>query len=261
MIARRLNAAYGRNDRGFYVERAGQIDPRLRSVTTVLFSVAACVTILVLLTSCSNVANLLLGRASVRRREIAARMALGASRSRLLRQLLVESLLLALLGGLGGWIIAGYVSSLLGLVRTPLGWPLDLTISPDYRVLLFCAGLSVLAALTFGLLPALRATRPDLITDLKGGARETSALDRFRLRSGLVVVQIAICTVLLLCMGLFLRSLQAAREPWTSGCSTAISFWSRSIPGWIEGLIRSRNNCCERSSIGLVVLLVSSPPR
>jgi predicted permease len=164
-----------------------------------------------LLAACTNVANLLLGRAWARRREMAARMALGASRARLLRQLLTESLLLALLGGLGGWIIAAYVSSLLGLFRTPFGWPLDLSVSLDYRILLFCIALSVVTAIAFGLVPALRATRADLITDLKADARGSATLHRLGLRNGLVVAQVAICTVLLICTGLFLRSLQSAR--------------------------------------------------
>jgi predicted permease len=176
-----------------------------------LFSVSLGVTLLVLLAACANVANLLLGRASARRREIAARMALGASRVRLLRQLLTESVLLALLGGIGGWIIAAYVSSLLGLFRTPFGWPLNLSISLDYRVLLFCIALSILTAVAFGLVPALRATRLDLVTDLKAEARGSAAVSRFALRNGLVVAQVAICTVLLVCMGLFLRSLHTAR--------------------------------------------------
>jgi predicted permease len=214
VIARRLNATFAGGDesRGFHLERAGQLDPRLRRVTLMLFSISLGVTTLVLLAACTNVANLLLGRACARRQEIAARMALGASRSRLLRQLLTESLLLALLGGLGGWIVAAYVSSLLGLVRTPFGWPLDLSISLDYRILLFCIALSVVTAVVVGLVPALRATRPDLITDLKGDPRGLATADRLGLRNGLVVAQVAICTVLLVCMGLFLRGLQTARQ-------------------------------------------------
>jgi predicted permease len=212
IIARRLNAtlAGGDEHRGFHVERAGQLDPRLRRVALTLFSVSLGVTALVLLAACTNVANLLLGRAFSRRQEIAARMALGAGRPRLLRQLLTESLLLALLGGIGGWISSAYVSSLFGLLRTPFGWPLDLSITLDYRVLLFCITLSVVTAVVFGFVPALRATRLEVITDLKADAR-SSARGRFGLRNGLVVAQVAICTVLLVCMGLFLRSLQTAR--------------------------------------------------
>jgi predicted permease len=213
LIARRLNTTLpgGDEHRGFHIERAGQLDPRLRRMALALFSVSLGVTALVLLAGCTNVANLLLGRAFSRRREIAARLALGASRLRLLRQLLTESLMLALLGGIGGWIIAAQVSSLFGLLRTPFGWPLDLSISLDYRVLLFCIVLSAITAIAFGLVPALRATRVDVIADLKTDARGGVGVDRFRLRHGLVVVQVAICTVLLVCMGLFLRSLQAAQ--------------------------------------------------
>jgi macrolide transport system ATP-binding/permease protein len=212
-IARRLNSTHtgGDEHRGFHVERAGQLDPRLRRMALALFSVSLGVTALVLLAGCTNVANLLLGRALSRRREIAARMALGASRPRLLRQLLTESLMLALLGGIGGWIITAQVSSLFGLLRTPFGWPLDLAISLDYRALLFCIALSVITAIAFGLVPALRATRLEVITDLKADARSGAAVGRFCLRHGLVVAQVAICTVLLVCMGLFLRSLQAAQ--------------------------------------------------
>ncbi len=212
VIARRLNRLHGRgDDRGFAVERAGQIDPRLRTMAVTLFTVALALTVLVLLTACGNVANLLLGRAAYRRREIAARMALGATRARLVRQLLTESLLLAFLGALGGWLIAAYASSFLGLVRTPLGWPLDLSVAPDARVLLFCLVLSVATGVAFGLLPALRATRPDLVTDLKTDAGGLSRREWFVLRNGLVTAQVTICTVLMLCTGLSLRSLQVAR--------------------------------------------------
>jgi predicted permease len=213
VAARNLNTTFARDEsRGFHLERAGQVHPQLRRMALVLFSVSSGVTALVLLAGCANVASLLLGRGSARRREIAARMALGASRLRLLRQLLAESLLIAVLGGVGGWIITFYVSSsTLGALRMALGRPLDLSISLDYRVLLFCVALSLVTAVASGLVPALRATSPDLITELKSVARDRRTLDRFALRNGLVVAQVAICTVLLLCMGLFLRSLQAAR--------------------------------------------------
>jgi putative ABC transport system permease protein len=212
VMARTLNSTYARDEsRGFHLEQAGQINPGLRRMALTLFSLFLGATLLVLLTACANVANLLLGRASARRREIAARMALGAGRGRLLRQLLTESLVLSLLGGAGGWIIAAYGASLTGLVRIPLGRPLDLSISLDYRVLLFCIGLSLATGVVFGLVPALRATRPDLVTDLKADGRGNAGVNRFGLRNGLVVAQMAICTLLLLSTGLFLRSLQTAR--------------------------------------------------
>jgi predicted permease len=138
-------------------------------------------------------------------------MALGASRGRLVRQLLTESLLLALLGGVAGWILAASGVSMMGRLRIPLGWPLDLSVSLDYRVLSFCVALSIATGIVFGLVPALRATKSDVVTDLKGDVRGGASADKFGLRNGLVVAQVAICTVLLLCTGLFLRSLQAAR--------------------------------------------------
>jgi macrolide transport system ATP-binding/permease protein len=214
VIARGLNASFRRGDqsRGFHLEPAGRIDPRLRGMTVTLFLVVLAAAVLVLLTACANVASLLLGRAAARRGEIAVRLALGASRRRLLRQLLTESLTLALLGGVGGWAIAVYGASLMGLVRTPFGWPLDLSVSLDYRVLIFCLGLSLATGLVFGLVPALRSTRPDLVSDLKADGRGPLAFSRPGVHYALVVAQVAICTLLLLCSGLFVRSLQAARS-------------------------------------------------
>jgi predicted permease len=209
-IERQLTAEHGRNDRGFHLEPVGKIDPRLRRFAVTGFSLALAITVLVLLTACTNVANLLLGRAAARRREIAARMALGAGRRRLVRQFLTESLLLAGLGGVGGWIVARYASSLLGLVRTPFGWPLDLSFAPDARMVLFSLGLSLVTGLAFGLMPALKSTRADIVAELKADPNAPKR-NRSRLRHGLVVVQVAVCTVLLVCMGLFLRSLQSAR--------------------------------------------------
>jgi predicted permease len=214
VIAHTLNSAStdGDESRGFHLERAGQIIPALRSAAVMVFSGLLGATALVLLTACANVANLLLGRASSRRREIAARMALGASRGRLVRQLVTESLVLALLGGVGGWIIAAYATRMIGLLKVPLGWPLDLSISLDYHVLLFCLTLSIATGVIFGLVPAIRATRADLVTDLKADARAGAGAGRFGLRNTLAVVQVAICTVLLLCTGLCLRSLQATQR-------------------------------------------------
>jgi predicted permease len=214
VTAATLNAAAAVSNaaRAFHLERAGLIDPRLRRLGTTLFAGFWCAAVLILLTSCSNVANLLVGRASARRREVAARMALGASRGRLIRQLLTESLVLALIGGTGGWFVTVYGARLIGFLRIPLGWPLDLSISLDYRVVLFCFALSILTGIVFGLVPALRATRADVVSDLKIDGRQTTGAGRFGLRNGLVVTQVAICTILLLGTGLFVRSLAAARR-------------------------------------------------
>jgi predicted permease len=201
--------------RGFLIEPAGRLTPAVRGEATVLLALLFGVTLLILLAACANVANLLLGRASMRRREIAARLALGASRWQVVKQLLTESLLLAIAGGIGGWVLSIFGASWIGQLKVPMALPVDLAITPDWRVLMFAIALAIVTGVIFGLVPALRATRMDLVTDLKSDSRGTTVADRpgrwFGLRNTLVVVQVAICTVLLLCTGLFLRSLQAAQ--------------------------------------------------
>jgi predicted permease len=218
VLAQAMNAADPEADksRGFPIEPAGRLTPAVRGQATVLFALLFGVTLLILLAACANVANLLLGRASMRRREIAARLALGASRWQVVRHLLTESVLLALAGGIGGWLMAIAGAGWIGQLKVPMPLPVDLAFAPDWRVLLFAIALSLVTGVIFGLVPALRATRLDLVSDLKSDGRGTTVADRaagrrLGLRNVLVVVQVAICTVLLLCTGLFLRSLQAAQ--------------------------------------------------
>ncbi len=163
----------------------------------------------VLLIACANLANLLLGRAVSRRREIAIRQALGAGRARLIRQLLTESLLLALCGGAAGLVVASWALTFLARVPVPGGGALgDSGAALDLRVFLFAGGISVATGLLFGSLPAFQGTRSDLLPALKnpslqGGRRATA-------RSVLVTAQVALCLVLLAGAGLLLRSLQNA---------------------------------------------------
>jgi predicted permease len=165
---------------------------------------------LVLLIACANVGNLLLARASSRQREVAVRLALGASRRRLVRQLLTESLLLALLGGALGLLVARWVLDFL-LSLIPSG-P-DLAVGLDPHVLTFTLGVSVLTALLFGLVPARRATRVDLDPALKSQNVIPGEPARgFGLRGGLVISQVALSLLLLIMAGLFLRSLQNLRS-------------------------------------------------
>ncbi len=168
---------------------------------------------LVLLIACANVANLLLARASSRRKEIAVRLALGASRRRLVRQLLVESLALSLLGGVLGLFVAIWSGTLLVRSLPYEAAQRVLTTEPDLRVAGFALLLSVLTGLLFGAAPALQATRTDLAPTLKNEAGAVvSGGAAFRFRKGLVVAQVALSLLLLIGAGLFSRSLVNLRS-------------------------------------------------
>jgi len=171
-------------------------------------------TLMIMLIACSNIANLMLARAAGRQKEIGVRLCLGASRSRIVRQLLTESLVLAVMGAsagllLGWWSLKAFLASAL-LSHGPFDRHsldvLTLFLNPDMRVLFFTILLALLAGLAFGLLPALRATRTDLVSTLKDDrAAFGGRLERSRLRNGLVVAQVTLSMVLLLISGLLLR--------------------------------------------------------
>ena len=160
---------------------------------------------LVLLMACSNVAGLLVGRATLREREIAVRLALGAGRRRLLRQLVTESFVLAMAGGLAGLLLAGWLVSAAAVAASWLPAPIELDQRIDGRVFGGAFGLSILACLVFGVAPAWSATRLDLTTSLK---QETGSRGRQRMRRALVAGQVAACTALLIWTGLFANSLR-----------------------------------------------------
>ena len=162
---------------------------------------------LTLLIACANVANLLLARGATRQKEMAVRMALGASRMRLIRQLLTESVLLALLGGLLGVLFAYYGKDILLTLRPWGGGPLEIDLKLDLRILGFTAGVSLLTGVIFGIAPALRSARLDLNPALKDGARSVIGGSGFKLTKALVVVQVALSLVLLVGAGLFVRTL------------------------------------------------------
>ena len=208
-LARDYPNAY--EGKGVVVERAslfpGDMQGAIAGFLALLFAVAG----LVLLIASTNVAGMLLARAAARRREIAVRLALGASRAQLVGQLVIECLLLFGAAGAAGLVIAHWmVRGLLTLVpRLPI--PLALDPRLDWRVLGFALVLTLVTGLVSGLVPALQSTRPDLVPALKAGSGGSEGTDRQRLRSGLLVTQIAFSMVLLMVAGLFARTLVHAR--------------------------------------------------
>jgi predicted permease len=211
-IARRLATAYPATDKGngFRFEQAGSLPPRDKSSVLLFLAALSVVVLLVLCIACANVANLLLAQTLGRRREMAVRLALGATRFRILRQMVLESVLLALGGGILGVFLSLWATQALGAFRLPAPVPLNLTLSVDWRVLAYAFVLSVGAGLFFGIVPAWSASRPILANALKGEDALARPGRRWTLRNTLIVGQIGMCLVLLTATGLFLRSLQQA---------------------------------------------------
>jgi len=220
------------------IQVSAETDGRYQSVTkTLKFSgwLAMCVASLVLLVACANVANLMLARAASRAREIGIRLAIGAGRWRIIRQLLAESVLLSLLGGALGWLLAYLGTWLVAASVPPLPWPINLQFAPDGYVLKWMLGLSLLTGVIFGLAPALLTSRPDLVAVIKGDATgQSSGRRRWNLRGALVIAQVAISIIVLICAGLFLRSLNKALkvDPGFSAENLATMFLDPSLLGY-----------------------------
>lgn len=209
ILAQQLGKEYPDSNEGQTIKLTppGLIIPDVRggvvSFTWILMAAVA----LVLVIACTNLAGLLLARATDRRKEIAIRLAMGASRIRLIRQLLTESVLLSIAGGaIGLWLAMWIINALLAF-RPPLDFPLTMDVNVDWRVMIFSLAVSLTTGAVFGLAPALQATRPALVTALKDTAAQ-GGYRRSRLRNVLVVAQLALSLILLIAAGLVGRALQ-----------------------------------------------------
>ena len=209
LLSQQLGKEYPDSNEGqtIKVEPPGFILPDLRGAVVSFTWVMMAAVGLVLLVTCTNLAGLMLARATDRRKEIAIRLAMGANRLRLIRQLLTESILLSFVGGAAGLLLALWILRVLLALKPPIDFPLALDVGVDWRVLLFSLVVSITAGAVFGLAPALQSTRPSLVRALKDTAAQGGAV-KTRLRSVLVVAQISISLMVLIAAGLVVRTLQ-----------------------------------------------------
>jgi predicted permease len=213
ILASQLAKEYPNEDEGLRIQiiPPGFILPQIRdnmlSVSAVLMGLVA----LVLLIACTNLANLLLARATERGKEIAIRLSIGASRGRIVRQLLTESVMLAVAGGAIGVALAKWIIDLIMALKPPIDIPVTLELHLDWRVMIFSMAVSVVTGVLFGLVPALQSTKTDLVPALKDSASQ-SGVRRSLLRNALVVSQIAVSLLLLVAAGLTLRALSHLRD-------------------------------------------------
>ncbi|MGH9830252.1 MAG: FtsX-like permease family protein, partial [Blastocatellia bacterium] len=209
-LAEQLAQAYpGTNrDRGVELSASGTVPGRIRSAIVAFMGVLMVIVGAVLLIACSNVGAMMMARFTSRQKEIAVRMAVGASRGQVVRRVLIETMLLFLLGGSLGVLLALWATRTLASINLPGDVPLSLDLPLDWRVLTFTVGLTLVAGLLFGLSPALRASRSDAIATLRNDAASGSY--RTWGRSAFVGAQVALSLVLLVVAGLFLKSLRNA---------------------------------------------------
>ncbi|MGZ4983486.1 MAG: ABC transporter permease [Chthoniobacterales bacterium] len=197
--------------RGIRLAKPGLFIPDIKNSVFAFTGVLAAVGALVLLLACVNLANLLLARATERRKEIALRLAIGASRGRLVRQLLTESILISLSGGAAGVLLAAIINNAVRGIRLPSDVTLLFDLRTDWRVLTFTLLLSIATGIFFSLIPALQSSKPELVPALKDES-SMAGFRRSRLRNALVVAQVSLSLVLLISAGLIVRSLQAAQK-------------------------------------------------
>ena len=217
IVSRQLAAQYPATDKDLSVrvmdERLSRPIPYANNAFIMFSIVFLILGALVLLLACTNIANILMARASVRQREMAIRAALGGARSRLVRQMLTETILTATLGGIAGVFLGAWLSHLIGFIPRISGLPIRLSFGFDWRVFAYALAAVVLTAIFAGLSPALRATRADVNTVLhQGGRVDAAGKVRHKVRGDLMVAQVAGSLILLIVAGLFVRSLQAVEQ-------------------------------------------------
>jgi predicted permease len=206
-LARTDSARYER--RTVRLDHVRGVNAELRTPAAAAAAFAMAMVGMVLLIACANVANLLLARATARQGEIGIRLAIGASRKRIIRQLLTESLLLAIVAGVLGFGASMFITRFIGSAIPAEAGIDNAFFRPDYRVILFTGVLSIGTTMLFGLLPALRAARPDVVPMLKGIEQAPS---KRRRRGGLIAAQATLCVLLLALGSMFARSLERVRD-------------------------------------------------
>jgi predicted permease len=217
VVTARLAESYPATDKGMTVlvvpERLARPQPFANNIVPFIAAIFLVLAALVLLLACMNVANILLVRATMRQREMAIRAAMGASRVRLIRQLLTESVVLALLGGCGGLLLGEWARGAIFTMLPPSKLPLHLNMGFDWRVFAYALAAALLTGALVGVWPALRAGRTEVTSVLHGAGRsDTAGTGRHRVRSVLVVAQVGGSLVLLIVAGLFVRSLWNAQR-------------------------------------------------
>ena len=210
LLANQLAETYPDTNRGLGIDLrpASPVPGQVRGAVIGFMAILMFIVSLVLLIACTNVGAMTLARANARRKELAIRLAVGAGQWRIVRQLLIESVLLFLTGGGAGILLAVWAIRFLLAYKLPSDVPVSLDLGIDFRVLLFTLLVSLATGLLFGLLPALQASKTDVLTALKNDSR--AGTQRSRTRSAFVIAQIAISLVLLITASLFLRSLRNA---------------------------------------------------
>ena len=218
----------------------GTFPPAFQQQLVLAGTVLMAVVGLVLLIACANVANLLLARAAARRQEIAVRLSVGANRTRLVRQLLTESVLLAGLGGVGGIVVAYWARAVIWAYRPAFVPATAIDLNFDARVIAFTVGVSLFTGLVFGLAPALQGSRADLVTELKDRTSAPSGSRWFGVRNVLVMAQVALSFIALAGAGMFLRSLLNAQAIDTGfdGRRHAVLFINPGTQGFDESRTR-----------------------